>query len=397
MRVTNDTLRTAFLNAIEGAQRRLLQTQTQVTTGRRINLPSDDPFAAARIAEIGASLGELDQYQTNATLARNRLGFEEEALSGIVDNLQRVRELAVQANNAPLADGDRRAIAAELHERLDALLDVANSVDSSGQYLFAGYKENTRPFAMIGGTVEYAGDEGERLLQVGPERFVPVNHSGAALLERIASGNGTFALAAAATNTGTGILGAGTVIDPAAYVRDTYTITFTAPGAYEVTDGAAVVVATGTYTPGQTITFAGTAIELSGEPAAGDEFTVSPSGEQSAFTTVQRLIAALERPANEPAARAQMHTEIGQVLQDVDQAVNHVVGARAEIGARMRAVDDQLAMNEGFAVQLTQTLSDVRDLDYTEALSRLSQQLFGLEAAQQAYARVQGLSLFRFL
>src|SRR5690606_38796697 len=180
MRVTNDTLRTAFPNAIEGAQRRLLQTQTQVTTGRRVNVPSDDPFAAARIAEIGASLGELDQYQTNATLARNRLGFEEEALSGIVDNLQRVRELAVQANNAPLADGDRRAIAAELHERLDALLDVANSVDSSGQYLFAGYKENTRPFALIGGTVTYAGDEGERLLQVGAERLVPVNHSGSA-------------------------------------------------------------------------------------------------------------------------------------------------------------------------------------------------------------------------
>src|SRR5690606_8785274 len=150
----------------------------------------------------------------------------------------------------------------------------------------------------------------ERLLQVGAERFVPVNHSGAALLERVTNGNGTFALAAAATNTGTGILGAGSVVDPAAYVRDTYTITFTAPGSYEVTDSAAAVVATGTCSPCETSAFAGTAIELSGEPAAGGEFTVTPSGEQCVFTTVQRLITALVAPAGDPAARARMHTEI---------------------------------------------------------------------------------------
>ncbi len=397
MRITNDTLRTAFLHALQAAQQRLLQTQTQITTGRRINKPSDDPFAAARIGEIGAALERLEQYQTNAALARNRLAFEEEALVNVVDNLQRVRELAVQANNGTVADGDRAAIAAELRERLEALLEAANAVDASGHHLFAGYKERTRPFVMSGGSVVYAGDDGQRLLQVGDERLVAVNDSGYAVFERVPNGNGTFTLAADAANTGTGIVGAGSIVNPAAYTRDTYTIEFTSPTDYEVRDGGGVPVTVGTYVPGEAIEFAGIAIEISGTPAAGDRFVAAPSTEQSVFTTVQRLIAALEAPGGDPASRALLHSRVGQLLTDLDAAVNHVVEVRADIGARMRAVDDQLTMNEGFAVQLTETLSDIRDLDYAEALSRLSHQLFGIEAAQQSFARMQNLSLFRYL
>jgi flagellar hook-associated protein 3 FlgL len=74
-----------------------------------------------------------------------------------------------------------------------------------------------------------------------------------------------------------------------------------------------------------------------------------------------------------------------------------MVGARAEIGARVRALEQQEALNADFAVHLETTLSAVRDLDYAEALSQLTQQLFGLDAAQQAFARTQNLSLFRFL
>jgi flagellar hook-associated protein 3 FlgL len=63
----------------------------------------------------------------------------------------------------------------------------------------------------------------------------------------------------------------------------------------------------------------------------------------------------------------------------------------------VRALDDEGSLSEDFSAQLTQTLSDLRDLDYAEALSRLSQQMFGLDAAQKAYAQTQNLSLFRYL
>jgi flagellar hook-associated protein 3 FlgL len=92
-----------------------------------------------------------------------------------------------------------------------------------------------------------------------------------------------------------------------------------------------------------------------------------------------------------------MHSQIGQLLDDVDRATEHVIDRRSEIGARLRALDQEESLNEDFNTQLTATLSDLRDLDYAEALSRLSQQLFSLEAAQQTFARTQNLTLFRYL
>jgi flagellar hook-associated protein 3 FlgL len=108
-------------------------------------------------------------------------------------------------------------------------------------------------------------------------------------------------------------------------------------------------------------------------------------------------MSAIETPAGTPAARAQMHSNIGQRLADLDNALAHLIDVRGEIGARVRALDQQESLNADFAVHLSSTLSSVRDLDYAEALSRLSQELFGLEAAQQAFARAQNLSLFKYL
>lgn len=393
MRVSTNTLRQVFLNALEIAQRQLLDTQNQVSTGLRVIEPSDDPIDSVRIRELEASLSRLDQYQANGVIARNRLSLEEEAMVGIVDNLQRVRELAVQGNNATQSTESRRAIAAELRERTDALMSLANRADSSGRYLFAGFAENTQPFTRSAGSVTYNGDQGQRSLQVSDGRFVAVNDPGSEIFQRIPNGNGTFALTAAQTNTGSGVLGAGTVTDPAAYVPDTYTITFLTATDYEVRDGGGGLVVAGTYADGDAIGFLGTEIQLNGQPAAGDVFTSAPSTSQDVFATVQNLIVALESGAND----ALVQSGVGQAIQDVDQALGRVIEVRADIGSRLQALDGEADLNEGFTVQLTETLSELRDLDYAEAISQLSQQLVGLEAAQQTYVRVQGLSLFRYL
>jgi flagellar hook-associated protein 3 FlgL len=115
------------------------------------------------------------------------------------------------------------------------------------------------------------------------------------------------------------------------------------------------------------------------------------------FATVQGLIDTLESDVVGGASGALLHNRIGQLMVDLDQALGHIIDVRSEIGARLHALDQEADLVEGFSAQLTETLSDLRDLDYAEALSLLAQQLFGLEAAQQSYARTQNLSLFRFL
>jgi flagellar hook-associated protein 3 FlgL len=397
MRITNATLRDAFLATLQQTQQRLLKTQTQISTGNKVNSPSDDPLAAARIGELEASLSRVDQYQSNALLAQNRLGLEEEALVGVVNGLQRIRELAVQANNATGGDEARRAIGVELRQQLLNLTALANSTDGQGRYLFAGFREDTQPFSETPGGYVYSGDDGRKAVSISDHRVIFTGDPGSDVFMRIRDGNGTFSLSAGAGNTGTGIVGAGTVVDPSAWVSDTYTISFTTPTDYEVRDGGGALVGSATYAPGQAIAFLGVEVGLDGAPAAGDAFTLAPSVNKDVFTMVADLIATVEGPAGTSADRARLHSEVGQSLSDLDQAIGNLLDVRGELGARLRAVDSEIGLNEGFGVQLAATLSGIQDLDYAEAISLLSLQLQGLEATQQTYTRLQGLSLFRFL
>lgn len=399
MRVTNDTLRQAFLSSMNATQERIRQTQAQIASGQRVNTPSDDPVAAARIAHLEVSLARLDQYQSNGVFARNQLGLEEVALGQVIDNLQRVRELTLQANNATANDADRAIIAGELRQYRDSLLALANSTDVDGRYLFGGYNETSQAFsAAAGGAVVYNGDQGQRTLQIGDTRFVAINDSGAKVFQMIPSGNGTFSLATSATNTGTAKLGAGTVVAAAAWVPDTYTITFVTATSFEVRDGANALVTSGAFTPPQqSIAFRGIDVPVEGAPAAGDSFTVSPSTNRDVFTTIDGLIATLTAPTGTAAGRAQLNGNVVQRLVDLDGALSHMIDTRAEIGARIRALDQEETLSADYVTHLTTTLSAVRDLDYAAAISQLSQQLFGLEAAQRAFARTEDLSLFRYL
>jgi len=398
MRVSNDTLRSAFLSALESANRRIIDTQEKLSSGKRVNKPSDDPVAAARIVHLDASLSRLDQYKSNSDFARNQLGLEESALNSVVDNLQRIRELTLQANNATTSDSDRKDIAAEILQARDALLALANTTDVDGRHLFGGYVEGAAPFTTTStGSVVYNGDQGQRSLQISDSRFVTINDSGSDVFQRIPQGNGTFTLAANPANTGSGTLGAGTVVNSAAWVRDTYRINFLTPTTYEVRDSANALVSSGAFTAGQSISFRGVEVTIDGNPATADSFTVAPAGNRDVFAMLDSLIASLQAPASGSAQRAQLNSSLGQRVADVDNTLAHISDVRGEIGARVRALDQQDSLNADFALHLNSTLSSVRDLDYADALSRLQQEMFGLEAAQQTFARTQDLSLFKYL
>jgi flagellar hook-associated protein 3 FlgL len=397
MRISTGQIFQQSLQALLEQQSKVSQTELQLSSGRKILNPSDDPAAAARALDLNQSLEAVRQYLSNAEAARARLALTEDHLAGAGDLLQRVHELALQANNDSQTSDSRRTIAQELRARLDELAALANGRDANGEYLFAGYQGQTQPFVRSGGGFSYQGDDGHRLLQIGANAQVAISDSGRDLFQRIRNGNGTLTTADDPANTGSAILASTSVTDPSAWVEDSYTITFLTPASYEVRDSGGGLVTSGAYTSGTTIAFNGVAVRMDGAPATNDRFTVSPSVNQDLFATVQNLITALEGPQGSAAALAKMHNAVNRGLADLDQGLGHMLEARTQIGARLNLVETHQELHQNLTLSLEQTLSEVQDLDYAEAISRFNRQLLALQAAQQSFARIQDLSLFNFL
>jgi flagellar hook-associated protein 3 FlgL len=397
MRVSSKTFQLQWLASFNQRQAGLVDIQRQVSTGRRVTTAADDPAGAAQMVLLQQGLDRLENYRANADTARRRLSLSEGALSEGTDVLNRVRELAIQAGGATQTPETRAALANEARELLRGLLDLANSQDGEGRYLFAGNSVDTLPFILNGDAVVYAGDQGNRAQRIGENRTITEGDPGSAVFSAIRNGNGTFSVAPDSGNAGTGIYTAAVVTDPAAWIADDYSVVFTAPDAYEVRDGSGTVLQSGAFSAGDTIQFNGIGLTIAGEPAAGDSFTVSPSANQSVFQTVQNFITAMETGLGGPADRALAQSAVNSAILDIDQALLNLSTVRSSVGARLAAIDQQGTANEELALQYTQTLSLVRDVDYASAISELEQQLMGLEAAQKTFARTRSFSLFNLI
>ncbi len=519
MRVSSNQVLFSGLNAMLDQQARLNKTQLQIASGKKILTPADDPAAAANVLNLQQSLNITTQYQENAGYARIRLNTEETSLSSISNVLGRVRELALQGNNAALSDNERGSIALEVRQRIDELLALANSRDAAGNYLYAGYQETVQPFSVdSAGNYSYNGDNGQRFVQIGASRQVAVGDSGADVFMAIRNGNGAFTVREDSANGGSGVIDPGFVADPAAYDGDDYRIVFpietqaaaslsfgdgngndtlsyslsingtvvytvdedgtpastlddlaaeinddvpatgvkayvadgvlylanttpsatpivvteamsggsdgdddavsgyfgsqlsgaTAPSVdqafgagdadfYVVEDSSGNMEGSGAYKEGAQIAFNGIQTFITGAPRSSDGFTVKPSRNQDMFTTLNDLADALEAGASDPNGKAFLNNAINRALMDIDRSLDRVNEVRAKVGARLNAIDAQESLNEDYKLQLESALSGLQDLDYAEAITRLNQQQVALQAAQQSYVQIMGMSLFNYI
>ena len=300
MRLSTSQIFQQSVTAMQTQQTDLAKTQMQLSVGKNNLSPSDDPAAATRILNLNNVIETNDQYQRNADFANTRLYMEEAVLTEVGDILQRTRELSVQANNDTLNASDRQSIAFEVRENIEALVQLANSTDATGEYLFAGFKTDTIPFTDDGaGNFTYEGDQGQRNLQIGARRQVAIGDSG----------NDVF---------------------------------------MKVDDGA--------------------------------------GGVDSMFSALYDFVIDLE--SNTPSTTT---------LTRIDSALDSVLDTRASVGARLNTIENQKNANDSFSLLLQENRSSLEDLDYAEAVSRFERQLLALQASQQSFVKVQGLSLFNYL
>lgn len=337
IRISSQQIFTGGTNRLQDLNVNLNQTQEQVSTGKRVNRPSDDPVAAARILKLDQEVGRIETYQRNVGLAENRLQLEESSLESMVDIIQRVRELTVQAGNGSLTANDRQSISAELKQRLQELASQANTQDSAGSYIFSGFQGENPAFAKnINGDWVYQGDEGQRKLEIDDGVNVPISDHGKDLFVNVPAGGPTFFTESGEDNSAGARISSGVVLDPQ-LVKDfspndlkVSVVKVTGePGLrYRVTDresgdlvfpvvdepeadpappdlgwedNYSELETTASYTSGGSIRVNGMQFEITGAEA-GDEFFVNTSEKQSIFRSIEKLIYGLDNLPKQPEA-----------------------------------------------------------------------------------------------
>ncbi len=549
----------AFNNGVSGLGRNyanLIRTQEQISSGNRILTPADDPVASVRLLQLEQQQAVLGQYKDNLTAAKNSLTQEETTLNSVNTVLQRVREQAVRAGGGALSADDRKAIAKELEEREAELLNLMNSRNARGEYLFSGFLGKSAPFVRNpDGTYSYFGDEGQRSLQVASSTNVAINDNGKRLYEDVTNANrvqgtggvnnpalptpplpattipavpaadqrvfvspglvednqafnadfrsgepysltfvsgkefriydasgadvtseipgggqidplvsggntinfrgmrfqldvvlkegdnamdldnlladtatpgtpgiGThsftlqsapteFAVTRSSTNASAAVMAGGTVVNQATFNSQFPTsgvvLRFTDDTNFEVyaqpMGPNSPVLTTGTAAGPYPSTFNvyGAEFTLSGPASAagGDEFVVQPQFQEqrSILNTISRLRQALESSPTSPAGNLAIRDEVAIALKNLDNGMGNVLEVQTEIGARLNLIDTTEIDNEDVTLVNKAVQADLRELDYAEALSRLSFQTIILEAAQQSYVKIAGLNLFNQL
>ncbi|BCX88640.1 flagellar hook-associated protein 3 FlgL [Methylomarinovum tepidoasis] len=410
MRLSTALMQRLGTNAILEQQRHLNKTQLQLASGDRILTPADDPVAAARTLDLEEVIRKHEQYQNNINTIENRLGLEDATLDGMTNILQRIREVAVRANNeASLRPEDRQYIAQEVRQALGELLGLANTKNANGEYLFAGTKSHTQPYTAdtlaTDGYYRYQGDANQRLIQIGPTRRLADGDPGSNVFERVETAR--IDVTPEDITEGT----------PTTVEVQKIPVAALTPGASFELEVDGVKLSVGPMDKDPTLTELATALNAAatalpapftvaeglGDDAGKLVLTWSSPGSvgdtaqlhryDNTFTAIDQFVKALDGDLDDKSAK----NLIGDSLLALDNALEKLNNARASIGARLNAVAQQRQVNERFVVEMQSALSEIRDLDYTEAIARFNLQQVGLQAAQQAFVKVQNLSLFNYI
>lgn len=394
---------TTQLNTLQG---QMAKTQMQLSTNKRMLTAADDPIGSAKALELTQSQSMNTQFGTNRTNANSSLSMVDKTLQDVTAQITEIQTMIVTAGNAGYSDSNRAALATELEGRLKDLIGMANTTDGTGTYLFSGYKTTTQPFTQTPTGATYQGDQGQRTLQVGSARKMPISESGSAVFEANVTGNGTFVTQATTGNQGSGVIAPGSVTDATKVTGHDYAIAFKVTGSpaattYTVTDNstspASTVLGNQPYTAGAAISFDGISFDVKGAPADGDSFSVTPSQKQSVFTTITNLIQTLKTPATGDAGKSALTNSLNLASQNMKNALDNVLTVQASVGARMKEVDALESTGSDLNIQYQTTLSGLQDLDMVKAISLYTQQQQTLQAAQMSFKTMSGLSLFNYI
>lgn len=158
MRVTNQGLLHNYLSNLNRNLTYLSKFQNQLSSGKEIHRPSDDPFGSTRVMSLRNSLAQNKQYLKNIEDSMGWIDMTDTALGNMGDILTRIKELSIQGFSGTMAENDRHAVEVEVKQLIDQLAQIGNT-KYDGKYIFAGSATTQRPFSVNGDMLSYNGTD----------------------------------------------------------------------------------------------------------------------------------------------------------------------------------------------------------------------------------------------
>ena len=435
MRISTAQIFDSGTRGIGRNQSDLYRLQNQMSSGRKMLTPADDPVVSSQALILTQSKEVSAQFLRNQDTAKGQLGVVDAQLTALDDLMQSVRDKVVQAGNTTLSNADRGFIVKDLEASFSQLMGIANAQDGTGSYLFSGYQGSVKPFSVSDTGADYAGDDGQRLVQVDASRQMASSIPGSELFEKVRNGNGTFVTSNGGSvlggiNRGSGIIDKGNVNNQVLWNQainspgfsDVSIRFFVDAGvtSYRLYDEAGTEISTTATTPAPGIPFPppngviainkttttplpaqdfGVSVVVQGAPADGDRFVISPSTDQSIFTTLRNTINTISQEISTSAGTTstEFTNNLSANLVNIDQAMGSVLSVRTTVGSRLNEIESLSDSSADLQLQYAASLSSLQDLDYAKAISEMAQKQLQLEAAQLSFKQISQLSLFSIL
>jgi len=306
------------VRGITDSQASWLKSGEELSSGRRVNNPSDDPIAASRAVVLSQTQQQGKQYELARTFAEQGLSLEENTLKGVTTAITAAQTLIVNGSTGTLSDNDRGSIATQLEGIRAQLLNQANSQDANGRYIFAGYKTDSAPFVDTAGTgVSYAGGAEAITQKVDSSRTMTVAHTGDDIFMSITS------------------------------------------NAKKEPDGSA--------------------------------------SEANMFTMLDSAIAALKVPQDnaDAATKKTFQDAMDKTNRGLSNSLDNVSKVRSEIGIQLDEIGTLNAQGDDRSVIYNSQMSDLVNVDLTEAASSYTMKQTALQASYKTFTDMSKMSLFK--
>ena len=379
-------------------------TNEQLATGKRIKTAGDDPIASVSTQNYKQQLVQIEQFQKSITLANNRLGTLETSLKNVESHIDSSKQKVIGMINGAMGSDDRSAFKNELESLYEGLLNLANTQDEGGNYVFAGNQSSTQPFVENSlGDVVYMGDAGYREARIDTSVHVQTSQPGSQVFMEIDNPFGDYRpdYKGLQSESGLSLLSA---TNSESGDNSIYEVDFQDDGAgglnYVLTrDGTPY--GPSAYDPSVGIQFVDTTpgseanldLKFDGEIKPGDSVSFDKTDTIDLFQTMNDVIKYSEFDSASPEARASLQRSI----EELNSAYVHMNQRRAEVGTGLKTLETYEAQHQDFELSLNKAKGSLEDLDYSKAIIELNEDMLALQASQAAFSQTKQLSLFNYL